>query len=465
VGSSSGTGGTSGTSGAEGSSGGSTGASSGISPSGGCFGTTPLLYDAATDRLPHPAAPPTLGAAGTVVNDPIYGTPMLRLTDANTLPGQNESFQVANEFWGNDWNTDETIFYVASSNGEKLYYSFDPTAFTASRVMSLSSPTTPLAVPVSNGGFSRQDPNILYGLAGGSIAQYDFTTQTSTAIVALATLVPDAGGNALGVQEAADGTLVASFGGPEQDEMPYVATWNPATGTAHVLDVTASTLDGVPLTVTIGGGVNTFQMDKSGQCVLINVGGTGSGDWLWNLTAGTVEANPHTGTVGSGAWIATGSGGAYLWDLVQLAAPATETPIVTPVPAPPVSLVSTALDWENAVPGALAPLIVETMRQPADDGGWDTWDDELIAVRTDGVLTTPDGGAPQTEVWRFAHNFNQYQGTIYSDAFYYLYKPRVSQNGWFVTIDSNWNQGLGMTDAGVARTDVFIVALPNGCGP
>jgi hypothetical protein len=410
-----------------------------------------------------------VGPAGSVVNDPVYGTPMLRLTDANTVPGKNASFQVANEFWGNDWNTDGTLFYVASNTGEKLYYSFDPTTFAATRVMELSSPTTPLAVPVSSGGFSRLDPNVVLGLMGGSIAQFDFTTQSSTTLVALDALVPDAGGNQLGVQQATDGTLVVAFGGPAQAEMPYVATWNPATSATHVLDVTASTLDGVALGVTIGGGVNTFHVDKSGQFVLIDVAGTATGDYLWDLTAGTVVANPHPGTTGSGAWIANASGAAYQWDLVELAAPSTETPLVTPVPSPVETLASTAIDWENAVPGAsapLAPLIVETMRQPANDGGWATWDDELIAVRTDGVLETPDGGgAPETEVWRFAHNFNEYQGTIYSDAFYYLYKPRVSQNGWFVTIDSNWNQTLGMTDAGVARTDVFIVALPNSCAP
>jgi hypothetical protein len=43
---------------------------------------------------------------------------MLRLTDANTVPGKNDSFAVANEFWGNDWNTDGTMFYI-QSNGDR----------------------------------------------------------------------------------------------------------------------------------------------------------------------------------------------------------------------------------------------------------------------------------------------------------------------------------------------------------
>jgi hypothetical protein len=99
---------------------------------------------------------------------------------------------------------------------------------------------------------------------------------------------------------------------------------------------------------------------------------------------------------------------------------------------------------------------VETMRQPTDTGPWRAWDEELVAVRTDGTTS---------QTWRFAHNFNTYSGTIFSDAFYYLFIPRVSQNGWFAIIDSNWNSSLGTDSTGNPRTDVFIVPLPNPCGP
>ena len=105
------------------------------------------------------------------------------------------------------------------------------------------------------------------------------------------------------------------------------------------------------------------------------------------------------------------------------------------------------------------------MRQPADTSPWHAWDEEVIAVRTDGQLAAVDGGTPETEVWRFAHTFNTYSGTIFSDNFYYLFIPRVSQNGWFVLFDSNWNGSLGTDDKGLPRTDAFVVALPNPCGP
>jgi hypothetical protein len=106
-----------------------------------------------------------------------------------------------------------------------------------------------------------------------------------------------------------------------------------------------------------------------------------------------------------------------------------------------------------------------SLRQPTDTSPWKAWEDEIYAIRTDGVLETPPGGVPQTTVWRFAHTFNTYMGITASDSFYYLFIPRVSQDGQFVLYDSNWNQTLAPDKGGNPRTDAFIVALPNPCGP
>ena len=81
-------------------------------------------------------------------------------------------------------------------------------------------------------------------------------------------------------------------------------------------------------------------------------------------------------------------------------------------------LASWSHSWESSIAGPSTPVIVETMRQPTDTGPWRAWDEEVLAVRTDGVEST---------IWRFAHTFNTYSGTTYSDAYYYLYIPRESQ--------------------------------------
>jgi hypothetical protein len=423
-----------------------------------CLGDVPLTYDVLTDRMPYQVAPPALGPAGTIVKDPTYGTSIVRLTDETTLTATT-SFRVANEFWGNDWSTDAKLFYMQDSAGAFLPFTFDPTTLAAARVQSQAKPGTPLAMPITAGGFSRTAPTILYGLKGLTIEQFDFASQMTSDVVDLTTIVPGATGNALGVQQGKSGLLVSSFGGPEQDEMPYVVTYDPSGGTHHVVDVTKSTLDGNPIGATIGGGVHSFKVDASGQYVFFSVNGGdagGSGDWLWDTTAATVAVLPAGGSVGWATWEHGGKGDSYQWDISPFATPSTSTPLITPALSPTDNSASSSVAWETAVGGPSTPLIVETMRQPLDTGPWRAWDDEIIAVRTDGV---------ESEVWRFAHNFNTYSGTIYSDSFYYLFIPRVSQNGWFILFDSNWNGTLGTDSSGSPRTDAFIVALPNPCGP
>jgi hypothetical protein len=429
----------------------------------GCSGSVALTYDTTTDRAPHVASPPTLGPAGTLYKDPTYGTSVLRVTDAMTLPG-SLSYRVANEFWGNDWSTDAKLFYLQDSSGAVLPYAFDPKTLVATRVADKTMPGSPLKMPLSSGGFSRTEPTILYGMKALTVAEFDFSTQTTTDLVDLTTVVPGATGNALGVQQAESGLLASVFGGPEQDKMPYLVTWDPVSKTPHVLDVTQSTLDGKPIGTTIGGGLHAFKLDVSGRYLAFEVNGGSSTDWVWDTTAGAVTTLPSLDTVGSAAWASKLSSASYAWDLQTFASPTMAVSLITPA-APVDTMASATLEWKNATPGALSPLIVETMRQPGDTTPWQAWDEEIIAVRTDGMLVPGEAGTPETEVWRFAHTFNTYTGTMFSDNYYYLFIPRVSQNGWFVLFDSNWNGSLGTDNNAQPRTDAFIVALPNPCGP
>jgi hypothetical protein len=428
----------------------------------GCVGTTPLVYDAPTDRLPHFATPPALGDAGSIWNDPTYGTPVLRLTDPGTLPGKNTSFQVANEFGHNDWNTQATLFYVQAPSGGMLLFAFDPPTMTATRVLDKST-GQPLAMPLAGTFFSRTDPNTLYGLSGNTVASFDFTTQTTTSVLDLNGVVPpptDGGHSyALGVHQGANGLLVSSFGGPEQDAMPYLITYSPATGVQHLMDVTKATLDGVAIPGGPSGtGIHSFQLDGSGQYLMFTVAGASPGNWLWNTSTNAVESLPSAGAIGYGAWI-HGGGSPDSLQLSDFASPQDSGSFVSK--SPDDSQASSSLSWENSGAGALFPVVADLMRLPGDDAGWAAWDDELIAFRTDGVLN--DAGV--SDVWRFAHNFNDYDGGQYSDDFYYLFIPRVSQNGWFALFDSNWMKGLGTDSSGNYRTDVFIAKLPNPCGP
>jgi hypothetical protein len=422
-----------------------------------CVGHTPLVYDAPTNRdvSTEPTAP-ALGAAGTIVKDPTYGTSLLRVTDDTTL-----SFLVANEFWGNDWSLDSKYFYYQTSTSGLQFRAFDPTTLTAT-------PVTPTK-PLWNGGFSRTQPGVYIGMSGFKIVAYDFATSTQSTVVDLTTIVPSLTGYALGTQEATTGLLATAFGGPQQDRMQYVMTYDPKTKASHLLDVFGATLDGkaipaMPTSTTAG--VHVFQLDPSGTWVSFMVATSPQLTvYAWNVATGTVSVVPNingglnSGALGWGSWLHHGgsvkdSFQFTRFDFTALGGPGTD--MLSPPRTPIDTGVAVSVAWSNVSTAPNAPFIVESLRTPTNTNPWNTWDNEIIAVEQ---AATP-------RIWRFAHTFNTYNGPTASDDFYYLFIPRVSQDGRFVLFDSNWNASLGTnTKTGQPRTDMFIAALPNPCGP
>jgi len=421
-----------------------------------CVGSTPLVYDAPTNRdiNAQPTTPPVLGPAGSIVKDPTYGTSLLRVTDDTTL-----SFLVANEFWGNDWSLDSKYFYFQTSTSGLAFRKFDPTTMTAT-------PVTPTK-SLWNGGFSRTMPGVYIGMTGFKILAYDFATSTQSLIVDLTTIVPSPTGYALGAQEASNGLIVSAFGGPQQDRMQYIVAYDPKTKSSHVLDVIASTLDGKPVGTTLGSttaGVHVFELDPSGTWVSFMVATTPQLTvYAWNVVTGTVTAVPtvngdlNYGTLGWGSWLrhngnAKDSFNFARFDFTSLAGPGTD--MLSPPRTPNETGVAISVAWSNVSTAPNAPFIVESLRSPTNTNPWNVWDNEIIAVEQ---AATP-------RVWRFAHTFNTYTGPTASDDFYYLFIPRVSQDGRFVLFDSNWEQTLGTnTKTGQPRTDMFIAALPSPC--
>jgi hypothetical protein len=422
-----------------------------------CVGSTPLVYDAPTNRDVNmqPTTPPALGPAGSIVKDPTYGTSLLRVTDDTTL-----SFLVANEFWGNDWSLDSKYFYYQTSTSGLQFRAFDPKTLTAT-------PVTPTK-PLWNGGFSRTQPGVYIGMSAFKIVAYDFASSTESTILDLTTIVPSLTGYALGTQEATTGLLASAFGGPQQDRMQYVMTYDPKTKASHVLDVFGATLDGkaiaaMPTSTTAG--VHVFEMDPSGTWISFMVATSPQLTvYAWNVATGAVTAVPmingglNSGTLGWGSWLhhdgnAKDSFEFTLFDFTSPSGPGTS--MISPVRTPNETGVAVSVAWSNASTAQNAPFIVESLRSPTNTNPWNAWDNEIVAVEQ--APTSP-------RIWRFAHTFNTYTGPTASDNFYYLFIPRVSQDGRFVLFDSNWEQSLGTNaKTGQPRTDMFIAALPNSC--
>jgi len=153
------------------------------------------------------------------------------------------------------------------------------------------------------------------------------------------------------------------------------------------------------------------------------------------------------------------------WQIRSLNAPLTTKDLISPVLSPKEVYLADHPTWNNASPDALVPFVTATYRYGANDAPWRPWDEEIVAVET-------DGGGRGAEVYRFAHHRSDVRSdlTPSETSFWYLPRPNVSRDGRWVLFTSNWEKTLGIDPAGApgerARQDVFLLRLnPAGGGP
>ena len=102
------------------------------------------------------------------------------MTDAATRPGTpNASYRTPSASPQVAWNATSTSFYVVSTDGNVIPYSFDAGAMTASRIPSA----------IGDGGltlqfnvepqFSSTNPNVIYGISSRSITAATCATTPS----------------------------------------------------------------------------------------------------------------------------------------------------------------------------------------------------------------------------------------------------------------------------------------------
>src|SRR5689334_23908270 len=90
--------------------------------------TAPTTYSAytGTDAKPIPLAP-ALGPANSVINDPTFGSRILRVTDQSTKSGQ--SFISIDSGFVRAWNADSTAIKLTGPHGDGYWLEFDPSSF------------------------------------------------------------------------------------------------------------------------------------------------------------------------------------------------------------------------------------------------------------------------------------------------------------------------------------------------
>src|SRR5262245_56044920 len=147
--------------------------------------SAPSTYSAytGTDTKALPPAP-ALGPSNSVINDPTFGSRILRVTDANTLGGQ--SFISIDGGFFRAWNADSTAFKLTGPSGQGYWVEFNPSTF---KVGDGSSHPTVHQLPFgANWEWSAVDPNVIYYLSGSNnISKYNKSTGTSTVLATPAT--------------------------------------------------------------------------------------------------------------------------------------------------------------------------------------------------------------------------------------------------------------------------------------
>lgn len=459
-------------------------------PAPGTIDTTGV-YAALIDRVAYAEPPlPALSGASWVFVDPTFGSRIIRLTDGLTRPGRlDRSYRTPSSAHQHSWSAGGSYFYVMSTDGTVVPYRFDRTTGSAARI----DPTT-----TGDGGlvvrsyiepqFSYVADNLIYGSYSGpgatlrTIDQYDFTSNTYSTLVNLDQVVANLAGTFVGWIGSSGGPverIATLFGGASQDKHHLAMVFDKADPSRrHVVDTTASTLDGQPTNIPLNFSLHAMGIDRSGRYVMLYTTWADMSDprkaapsYLWDVAAGTFTELPLV-SARNGGHDAYGYGvrvnqycctstsyDAAQWQFRSLDAPFATHDVIQPVMTPKEVYLADHSTWHNARPDALMPFVSALYRSTPDTVAWRAWDEEIVGVQTDAVAGTA------TTVWRFAHHrsnvANDADPTL--TAFWYMPRPSVSDDGRWVLFTSNWEKSLGRDAGGDAsagyRQDVFVVQL------
>ena len=431
----------------------------------------PPNYCARTDVrvLPYSKVAPAIGPGGSIVSDPIFGSRIVRVTDAKTDARRpSESYTTPSSAEQNSWNTDDTKFYVHGINGSLELFDFNPATMAVHAMGALD------VSWIGEPQFSYSQPNILYGIAGRRpiLQQYDISTNRTTNLhdaSGCVKLKPSDAGHAISV--SADDQRMAMVLGPQQDTDYLVYVFDRAQGCRWYNTQTGEIGGqwGAKGSVSIPDRflIHDARINKSGRFVeIIRSGASVHGiaplqnpapSFVWNVD--TMEVAP-CGPKGCKGHHALGyshllnpSEQEHPMDLRirrlnQLDAP---IPLINQLP-PVQGWYDLHISWNNVDVNDSSPACLSTYRRdnPNAPGAppkvVGPWENEILCVETD---------RKGSKVWRFAHTYSTAQNGFWSSP-----RGNVSQDGRFYMFTSDWEDQLGRaTGTSAYRTDVFIVEL------
>jgi len=376
-------------------------------------------------RAPRPAPPP-LPRAGGKFADPVFGTEIMRVTDAATAPkgaGTNYSY------WAS-FNSDNTRLLVMETGAQQgaSIYEFDPATFTLGARLPPVPYPPPGNIPIrlDDACWSSDDPDALYVHQdlGTKIYKYRVSRQTYTPVGDVARVLPR-GQNIQQMGMAADNdtfSFTKRGGAPGYKQLGY-AVYRASTDTILFQHSEV---------------INEVRIDKSGRYLYVNTNQTGAGKiegrvvdtntgGVSNLTDDAPDHAPSHYDVGTGTVVGNGN---YL---VGISARS----LATPHRFAKIFDLSPEQNYGGFHLSMLADnegWVLVSFYTPHPNG---VMQGEVVQVATDGT----------GRVRRLFHH--QAAGTNYYDS------PRanISRDGRFVAFTSNWGAGGGRHDMFVARIE------------
>lgn len=423
---------------------------------------SPSVYTGYTGTdVKVPPAPPALGPANSILNDPQFGSRILRVTDANTAAGQ--SFIPADAGFTRTFNADSTAIKMEDEHGFGYWEEFNPSTM---KVGDASSNPQPHAITSFDDRWewSAVNPNTIYYIKGNQLGAYNKSTGVMTVLVTS----PDPLGYHVAVV-GADAWVCAADGAGIQDTFTKIFCVNPSdTSQTKLIDVVAKTINGVGQTSanwptsaagatlgihglfgSAGGtwlGVNFHNQSwgGNGDSVLNLATNTWSlvtkGDYYWS---GHVSLGNGKFVNGSGSVDGRDSRGAVVRDANDLMNSSKYQFIAQPSQSQGWNDAEHN-SWFNSSSNPNAPVLFSRY---GTSSTWQAWMSEIDLAATDGSNT----------VWRIAHTYNSPTGSCYyGDAF-----AQISNDGHWAIFSSPWGGALGGPGGfGCAsRLDTFIVDL------
>jgi hypothetical protein len=374
---------------------------------------------------PEPA-PPVIPAAGGIFTDPVFGTTLLRVTDATDGNDNHQSYS----YWPS-FNKNSTLLYISSVGGNPTLYDFDTTSFSISnkRLLFQSNPAGDGTPNAEDAIWSGQKINHMLCHTSQKLYYYDVVNNLYTLIHDFSSVYPN-----IYLQQMSRSINDSVFGFTYKENVSYANIGYIAYRASNNHSDTANmpTLDEV-------------QVDKTGNYLVIKTGNSGPGVievkilnlltyQVENLTDNGPDFAPGHSDNGTGFIIGEDNwNNAYTFR--TLANPHTFY-----------NIVEYNNDWSQ---GNHASLL-------ADDESWilfssfiaDTnfasngiFVDEIYQVATDGSKS----------VRRLCHTHSDivHQG---SNAYWSMPKANVSRNGKYAVFTSNWGS--------MTRRDVFVLQIP-----